>query len=235
MTKEYSKIIIKENHEPLVAIPSEKFVIETPHPYEKLGANYQGKSPYFLRETVLNNLIQAQSYLQEIKPNWKIKIFDAYRPVEVQEFMVNYAFNDLLKSRNLEREKLSEIEEKKIWSEVYQMWALPSLDPKTPPPHSTGAAVDITLVDDLGNTIDMGGEIDEISSRSNPNYYNNFQNKKEEEFNQLRTLLNKIMIKANFTQHSLEWWHFSHGDQMYVWYSSQNNLDSLKSACYGRV
>ena len=68
MPKEYNKIPIIECNEPLVAIPEDYFVFENPPPYQKLGANYQGKSPFYLREKVLASLIKAQEYLQGIKP-----------------------------------------------------------------------------------------------------------------------------------------------------------------------
>ena len=105
--KPYQKIPIRECGEPLVPIPADKFVIPSPHAYEKLGANYRGKSPYFLRQGVLNPLIDAQNRLQVYQPGWQILIFDAYRPVEVQQFMVDYSFQTLLDTKGLAREKLS--------------------------------------------------------------------------------------------------------------------------------
>lgn len=233
--KPHYNIKIQENYEPLVAIPLEKFAVENPHPYEKLGANYNGLSPYFLRETVLNYLLQAQVYLKQIKPLWQIKIFDAYRPVEVQKFMVNYAFNDLVKKRNLNLDQLSKIELENLWLDVYKMWALPSLDPQMPPPHSTGAAIDLTLVNELGENVKMGGEIDEISEISYPNYYANSNDIQAQEYHQNRQLLKTIMTQANFKQHPFEWWHFSYGDQLYTWLCSQENSQSNLCACYGRI
>lgn len=88
MLKPYRQVPIEECDEPLVAIPLELFVVETPHPYLKCGADYQGKSPYYIRQGVLDRLIRAQEYLQELYPGWQIQIFDAYRPVEVQQYMV---------------------------------------------------------------------------------------------------------------------------------------------------
>jgi len=58
-----------------------------------------------------------------------------------------------------------------IWEQVYQIWAVPSLEDRCPPPHSTGAAVDVTLVDSTGQTVNMGSAIDELSPRSHPNYF----------------------------------------------------------------
>ena len=78
----YSEIV--ECNEALIEIPLSDFAVESPHAYEKLGAPYGGCSPYFVRETVVNYPINAQDYLQQLRPDWQIQIFDAYRPVAVQ-------------------------------------------------------------------------------------------------------------------------------------------------------
>lgn len=229
--KPYQQISIEECNEALVEIPLEKFAVELPHPYEKLGAKYGDKSPFNLRKSVVYSLIQAQDKLQEIKPGWRIKIFDAYRPVAVQQFMVNYTFEQVINSRKLELEKIPEAEQKKIWEEVYKIWAIPSENPATPPPHTTGAAVDITLVNEGGETVEMGGEIDELSERSHPQYYAN----SNQEYHQKRELLNKIMRGAGFLRHPGEWWHFSQGDQMWAWQYNRENPGKEVKARYGRV
>jgi zinc D-Ala-D-Ala dipeptidase len=228
-------IEIVECNEPLVAIPLERFAVESPHPYQKLGANYNGRSPYYLRERVLVALIKAQTILQNRHPNWRIKIFDAYRPTEVQQFMVNYAFATLIRDRNLNLEQLSPQQQQNIWEDVYQFWAIPSNDPKTPPPHSTGAAIDITLVDADGITLDMGAEIDEIGERSHPNYYANSNNEREQIYHQRRELLKEVMTTVGFCRHPQEWWHFSLGDRMWAWQKQQYDSNFSAIACYGKV
>jgi zinc D-Ala-D-Ala dipeptidase len=233
--KPYQKIFIQECGELLVAIPLEKFAVETPHPYEKLGANYYGRSPYYLRKTVLEALIKAQNYLQKSHPGWKIKIFDAYRPIEVQQFMVNYTFAELLKKRALKKENLSDSQHQKLLEEVYQIWAFPNHNPATPPPHSTGAAIDITLVNEQNITLDLGGEIDELSARSHPNYYANSTIELDKQYHARRKLLYEVMREVGFTRHQGEWWHFSLGDQMWVWQNQQENLNDFLCARYGRI
>ena len=161
----YHNIEIVECDEPLIKIPLEDFAVESPHPYEKLGAPYGEHSPYFLRETLVDYLIEAQNYLQKLRPDWRIQIFDAYRPVAVQKFMVNYTFSQAVEEKGLTQLSLSEVQRQGIWEEVYKIWAEPSLDEKTPPPHSTGGAVDVTLVNEMGQIVDMGSPIDELSDR----------------------------------------------------------------------
>ncbi|MFQ4141347.1 M15 family metallopeptidase [Chlorogloeopsis sp. ULAP02] len=231
----YHQIPIQECGEPLVPIPLKKFAVESPHPYEKLGAPYGEHSPYFLRQSVVDYLIAAQNYLQRLRPDWHIQIFDAYRPVTVQQFMVNYAFDEALHDRGLIGIELSEIQRQEIWQEVYKIWAEPSLDEKTPPPHSTGAAVDVTLVDDTGKIIDMGSPIDELSERSLPDYYLNSDHAQAQQYHANRWLLLDVMEKAGFKRNPREWWHFSFGDQMWAWLNNQINPDAKFVARYGRL
>jgi D-alanyl-D-alanine dipeptidase len=233
--KPYAEIPIVECGEPSMAIPLEKFAVELPHPYAKLGAEYGGSSPYCLRQGVVAALLEAQSSLDRLYPQWKLKIFDAYRPIEVQKFMVNYTFNSLLVQNSWQESEISPQQRQMLWEQVYQLWAAPSLDPRTPPPHSTGGAIDLTLIDEFGNTIDMGGEIDELSPRSHPEYYAHSSLPLEQKYNQHRQLLDRVMTEAGFCRHPREWWHFSLGDRMWAWLKNQEIDRDLFVARYGRV
>lgn len=233
--KAYHKIPIQECGEPLIPIPLEQFAVETPHPYAKLGANYGEGSPYFLRQDVVARLLNAQAQLQQQHPGWQIKIFDAYRPIAVQQFMVDYTFKSLLEKQGLTAENLTSAQVEELWQQVYQIWALPSLNPATPPPHSTGAAVDITLSDENGKTFDLGSEIDELSRRSHPDYYANPISAAEQTYHARRQLLHTVMSTAGFRRHPGEWWHFSFGDQMWAWQRRQEPPTQAVVARYGRV
>lgn len=231
--KPYQQVPILECGEPLVPIVG-SFVIETPHPYQVLGATYHS-SPYYLRQTVLDKLQNAQTVLQKSHPNWQILIFDAYRPIAVQQFMVDYTFAQVVQAQGLIADKLSESQQDRIRQQVYQIWAVPSLDPRTPPPHSTGGAVDITLVDDSGKTVNMGSPIDELSPRSHPDYFAHSTNREEQQYHAHRQLLKDVMYLAGFMRHPGEWWHFCYGDQMYAWLKQQENPDIVPVAKYGCV
>ena len=231
----YHQIPIFECGEPIIAIPLELFAVESPHPYEKLGAPYGDRSPYYLRQSIIENLLQAQNYLNLLHPNWYIQIFDAYRPIAVQQFMVDYSFAQAVQDRGLTDVELSPNQRQEIWEAVYEIWAVPSLDEKTPPPHSTGAAVDVTLVDDAGQIVNMGSPIDEMSERSHPDYYANSDRPEAQKYHVHRQLLQDVMLKAGFQRNPREWWHFSIGDQMWAWLNNQSNPANPVTACYGRL
>ena len=228
MSKPYQNIPIAECNEPLVAI-ADGITKIAPHPYIALGAPYGDRSPFWVRQGILERLQKSQAYLHNLRPDWKIAIFDAYRPIPVQQFMVDYSFWQLAATKGLEINALSEDQQNLLMAEVIKFWAIPSADPQTPPPHSTGAAIDVTLFDAQGQEINMGSPIDEISDRSLPNYFADFRDSQAGAFDRDRQLLNTVMVYGGFQRHPHEWWHFSYGDQLWAWISNQ------KVAIYGGV
>lgn len=233
--KPYQAIPISDCGEPLVPILVGDFARVEPHPYVSLGAPYGDLSPFYLRQGVLEALHHAQAQLQRQKPGWLIQIFDAYRPIAVQQFMVDHAFQTLLGQRNRSLADLTEAEQASLWTEVYQFWALPSDDPRMPPPHSTGAALDVTLVDETGQPVPMGSPIDELSPRSLPNYFAAAEDKESRQWHCDRTLLYTVMQSAGFRRHPNEWWHFSLGDQLWAWLVRQEQPQNPVIARYGRI
>ncbi len=235
MLKPYRSIEIQECNDALVAIPETEFDLEYPAAYQKLGADYGDKSPYYLRQQVLDKLLQAKQELSLIKPNWQFKIFDAYRPIAIQQHMVDYTFNYICQEQSLQIQELTEKQTEDIYQQVYKIWAIPSHNPLTPPPHSTGSAIDLTLMTEDGLPIDMGGEIDELSARSNPNYYENSNKPEEQQYHEHRQILWQVMTKAGFLRHPQEWWHFSYGDQLWAWLTNENDSTAKTIAIYGNA
>lgn len=243
--KPYQTIPIQDCGEPLIPLPRGGCSYVTPHPYVKLGAPYGDKSPYYLRQAVYERLIAAQQLLRQRRSHWSVQIFDAYRPIAVQQFMVNHAYHQLLSERGMDERFLSNEEKQELLTEVYQFWALPSDDAKTPPPHSTGAALDVSLVDENDTEIDMGSPIDELSLRSYPDYFMpNSQHRLPadqtptevcDRFHKNRELLRNVMTEAGFQQHPNEWWHFSYGDQLWAWLTRERTDDIEAIARYGGV
>ncbi|MGR3274102.1 M15 family metallopeptidase [Acaryochloris marina NIES-2412] len=245
ISKPYLQLPIVESGETLLPIPQDRFAFETPHPYQVLGAPYEQASPYFLRESVLEALQSAQGYLQQLQPHWQIMIFDAYRPIAVQAFMVNFTYAQVLQEKGWQAETLSPSQKEEAWQEVYGLWAPPNVDPKSPPPHSTGAAVDITLFDrTTKEPVFMGSEIDELSVRSHPHYFADLAHNPQtpphekrlaEQADQNRRIMYEAMQKVGFQRHQQEWWHFSLGDQMWAWLNQLEQPHLTFKARYGRI
>jgi D-alanyl-D-alanine dipeptidase len=227
--KAYRSIQIIECGEAVVAIPQGTLVLADPHPYAALGAPYGAESPWVLRESILESLLRAQANLQICKPGWRIYLHDAYRPNAVQRFMVEHEFK--LQAAKLGKDLVADREE--LAESVFRIWSLPSDDAKTPPPHSTGAAFDCSLIDEKGRLVEMGSAIDENSERSEPDHFAAAADAVGKLAHANRGLLNELLQAEKFLRHPGEWWHFSRGDQFAVW------LERAKApqakAIYGRV
>ena len=224
----WNHIKINECNEPLISIPKNICRL-TPHPYMSLGAPYlTGADPWVLRRSVLKRLIRAQKYLSEINPQLQLALFDAWRPISVQKFMFNYTIQETCKSKGIDINDLSvNAGINDVIEEVGRFWAKPSSDPLTPPPHSTAAAIDLTLADMTGKPLDLGGEIDFIGPESSPDFYKKdyfmMPYSKHQVFQDRRSLLFSVMGQAGFVQHPNEWWHFSYGDQLWSWLTKKGN------------
>ncbi len=227
--KPYQTIPITECGEPLAPIPSDLVALTEPHPYAVLGAPYGGANPWRLRQSVLAALLAAQTALATRQPGWKLRIFDALRPTAVQEFMFWREYR--LASGGRGPEDVPEAEHERFYNSALRVWAPPSRDAATPPPHSTGAALDLTIIDGNGQEIWMGSPIDENSDRSNPDYFATT----DPEAHTNRQLLLAVMAGAGFRRHPAEWWHFSLGDQFWAWLTRQADPASTAIARYGRA
>ena len=228
--KPYRTIPILECGEPLVPIPEGRFAFVTPPPYLAFGAPYGGASPWMLRQGVLEGLNAAQDELEKVKAGWRILLFDCYRPNAVQAFMVERELGLVAHELGLDPAKLTEEEHEKCMEKVLRIWGLPSEDPATPPPHSTGAAIDCSLVDETGREVSMGSPIDENSDRSNPDYFVEATDEAGQAAHIHRKLLHHIFREQGFHRHETEWWHFSRGDQYWAW--RERGMEGV--ARYGR-
>lgn len=231
----WSPIPIADNGEPLLELPAALVRLE-PHPYVAVGAPYgEQASPFRLRRGVIERLLAAQQHLQQHYPQLRLAVFDAWRPLAVQAYMVQHAIGVECERLSLDPSQPSPALEAVV-AEVGRFWAPPSADPRTPPPHSTGAAVDLTLIDGDGQPVAMGSEIDAIGAVSEPDHWllqaqalpPGTARDHALAWHRHREALRSAMLQAGFAQHPNEWWHFSHGDQLWAWQQQQ------PLAIYGR-
>lgn len=223
--------------EPLLPVPASLLRLE-PHPYQSLGAPYgPGGGPFQLREGVVARLLLAQQQLQRHHPSLRLAIFDGWRPLAVQAFMVEHAIGQTCAQRGLNPADAGPALAAVV-AEVGRFWAPPNPDPLAPPPHSTGGAVDLTLAfAETAQPLDMGGAIDTIGAVSEPDHWleqaqacgDPLQCRAYERWHGHRCWLREAMAAAGFCQHPNEWWHFSYGDQLWAWRAGQ------AQAIYGRL
>lgn len=226
---------INECNEPLIEISGSLISCAEPHPHLSIGATYSDYSPFCVRKGVLDQLDLAAQYLAVERPGCKLHIYDAYRPLAVQRFMIDHELSKLAAACGLNADTLDETSYHSMMAEVLMVWAEPDTNLKCPPPHSTGAAVDLTIINEEGELLDMGSVIDAMGEVSLPNYFVGSSEKQEMSFHANRELLNGAMSRARFRRLPHEWWHFSFGDQVWAMLEWLDNPAKMVHAIYGRV
>ena len=195
---ELKKIPIKDNGEKLINI--QKFcpkIIVRPPTYIKNEGEWYAKRAGFVRETVANKLCFVQKNLPE---GYKILLRCGYRSLKSQKKAFQAACDEVKK-------------ENPIWNKnkIKQEASKAAAPLDIVPPHSTGGAVDVSILNSKGRLLDMGTKLGEFKTKTATN--SREISKKAQEN---RKLLIKLMKKAGFINYPTEWWHWSYGDRYWA-------------------
>ncbi len=148
---------------------------------------YGDFSKAYLQEDVAKKLVCAQKYLAELKPGYRLIVYDAARPLSVQQEMWDSV-------------KLPEYEKLKYIA-----------NPKIGSLHNYGCAVDISIIDNNSKALDMGSPFDFLGKVSFPQKEDELLKlgklSQEQVYN--HRLLRKVMKIAGFSSTLTEWWHFN--------------------------
>lgn len=139
--------------------------------------NFTGHVVYPHSHCFLHPLAEAklrQAVIGAKAFGFSLKIFDAYRPHEAQEA---------------------------LWA----AFPVPGYvaDPAKGSNHTRGVAVDLTLMDGMGNELDMGTPVDTMTAASH-----HFYAAMPADILINRMYLLTIMLEAGFVHHANEWWHY---------------------------
>ena len=167
----------------------------------------------FVRNAVYERILEAAKLLPA---GYKFKILDAWRPFSLQRELYEKYTVSIIKE--FELENCSYQQRKSV---ICKFVSEPNDDVVIPPVHTTGGAVDLTILDSDGREIDMGSCFDEFTDRTYTAYY-------EREKNVLarnnRRMLYNIMTTVGFTNLPSEWWHYDYGDRFWAFYKKESAL-----------
>jgi D-alanyl-D-alanine dipeptidase len=152
-----------------------------------VGEVMYGFTEAYLHPKAARAVAEANRLLSERHPGWRICIYDATRPMSVQQ---------------------------KMWDKVK---GTPQQNYVSNPKnggglHNYGLAVDVSIVDENGDSIEMGTRVDALTSTSHIDKEEELvaQGKITQEAMENRRLLRKVMQEAGFKPLRTEWWHFNY-------------------------
>ncbi len=177
--------------------------------YPVLGMK-NAESRCFMRKTVFEKLLFAQSLLPD---SCRLCIWDAWRPFALQNELYETYKKDIFKEFRLENASKKEQD-----AVLNKFVAPPIADRLVPPLHTTGGALDVTIVDKNGNEIPMGTTFDAFSDKTQTAYFEIHE--ENEEIRNNRRLLYTCMTKAGFESLPSEWWHYDYGNRFWGYFNN---------------
>jgi D-alanyl-D-alanine dipeptidase len=157
----------------------------------------------FLAEVTLNALLVANQSIAELTAGrCGLLCWDAYRTYETQQALFD---EQMALARRAHPDK-TEVEIELLVANHVQP---PRRDP--PPPHTTGGAVDVTLLRN-GKPLALG-TFDDFTQKGAADYFDTHDPKDETEALEKwgRELVRDAMLAAGFVGIQQEWWHFEMG------------------------
>ena len=144
-------------------------------------------------------IIEAARALKNISnevnvKGYRLKIFDAYRPVRAVKHFVLWGIEDM--DLRMKPYFYPDLDKEDLFMKGYIA---------KQSSHSRGSTVDLTLLDmKTGKELDMGSPFDLFSPVSHPDY----QGITDDQYAN-RMLLQQVMVRNGFEPMECEWWHFT--------------------------
>nr|MBQ8251870.1 M15 family metallopeptidase [Lachnospiraceae bacterium] len=160
-----------------------------------------------VRREVYDRLKQAA---QKLPQGYKFRLWDGWRPFALQKELY-----DVYATKIIRDFELADATKAQKNSVIRKFVSEPVSDKEIAPVHTTGGAVDLTILDAQGRELDMGTKFDEFSDRTHTAYY---ESERNIEVRQNRRLLYHIMTEAGFTNLPSEWWHYDYGNRFWAFY-----------------
>lgn len=199
------------NTEELVSLKNAGFIVESQYYHQGIAGAYKD---CYVRESVLPMLQKAESLLPS---DLRLKIYDAYRPICVQQRLWNYY-------RNIVKKENPGLTDKEIDFKTSFFVSKPSFDAYEPSLHNTGGAVDVTLITKSGYALNMGTLFDDFTDRAWTNHFEKYSDCEEVKNN--RRLLYSVMTESGFTNLPSEWWHYDYGDKFWAYFTGNEPIYS---------
>jgi D-alanyl-D-alanine dipeptidase len=174
-------------------------VLEDPR-YHRMGLPGAGPGCW-LRDGVAGRLVRVA---RDLGDGLALLVWDGWRALETQGALYEGYLAELTLAH-------PGWPQERILAEAARYVTPPHQDRRSPPPHVTGGAVDLTLADTEGRPLDLGTPFDAFVPEAGTRALEEAPGPARD----LRRTLFWAMAGEGFTSYAEEWWHFDHGDQFW--------------------
>lgn len=203
-------IPIHDNQDAWIDLTKQKTIVFGPSPEVENNKDYT-----YLRKTVYEKLVEAQSKLPK---GLHFCLYEGYRSLALQKMIFEKQFSNVKKRH-------PDWSAHQLFTETTKLVS-PVINPdhsQNIPPHSTGGAIDVYLINDAGKPIDMGihprdwmQDADGALSLSASEHISEFAKKN-------RQIMSDVLNAVGFVNYPTEYWHWSYGDRYWAYVKQQSH------------
>jgi D-alanyl-D-alanine dipeptidase len=203
-------IHVIDNHEPMVDLTKQKEIAYGPSPEIRNNTDYT-----HIRKSVYDKLKQAQALLPK---GLRFCLYEAYRSLKLQKMLFENRFK-------LVKQQHPDWSQEALFNETTKLVS-PVLNPDGShniPPHSTGGAIDVYLIDAKGHPVDMGIHPKDWMQDHDGSRSLTLSSVIAEEAKQNRDIMSRALSAVGFVNYPTEYWHWSYGDRYWAYHTKQTH------------
>ena len=207
---------IYDNNEPLIDLCSQTVIAYGLSPEIPDNTDYTK-----VRKTIYEKLVAAQKLLLK---HLRFCLYEGYLSLSLQKLLFNNHFSAIKKSHPQWSYEQIFIETTKLVSPVHNMNGSKNI-----PPHSTGGAIDVYLIDEFDNIVDMGLPVKDWATDIDGTLSATASLIISDEAKDHRAIMKESLSAVRSINYFAEYWHWSYGDRYWAY-----NTDAA-CALYGTV
>jgi zinc D-Ala-D-Ala dipeptidase len=197
-------IPIHDNQDAWIDLTKQNAILYGPSPEVPNNKDYT-----YLRKAVYDKLIEAQHNLPK---GLRFCLYEGYRSLALQKMIFDKQFSNVKKRHPEWSPQQLFIETTKLVSPVLNLDNSHNI-----PPHSTGGAIDVYLINEEGSSVDMGihpkdwmQDADGVLSLSASEHISPVAKKN-------RQIMSEVLSAVGFVNYPTEYWHWSYGDRYWAY------------------
>jgi D-alanyl-D-alanine dipeptidase len=197
-------VSVHENGDPFIDLIDQVIIDFGPSPEIPNNTDYTK-----MRKTVYEKLVHAQELLPT---GIRFCIYECYRSFELQTLLFKNRYN-------IVRDEHPNWSHEQIFIEATRLVSpMVNLDgSQNVPPHSTGGAVDLYLIDEKGEPLDMGIHPKDFMDNTDGTISQTDSTLISSQAQKNRHTMNKALEAVGFVNYPTEYWHWSYGDRYWAY------------------
>ncbi len=202
-----SKVVaipIIDNGDIFIDLKDQNLLIYGPSPEIPNNTDYTK-----MRKAVYEKLLQAQDLLPE---GIRFCLYEGYRSLSLQKILFDTRY-EIIRKHNINWSKNQIFEETiNLVSPVINLDGSANI-----PPHSTGGAVDLYLIDNMGNPLEMGIHPEDWMQDESGSISLTHSAIISTEAKHHRRIMNRVLETVGLVNYPTEYWHWSYGDRYWAY------------------